>query len=379
MPKLKKSPKLLILVAASLLNGVAVSSAESVVTEPIGFNKITCLTNSDTIVGVPFRSLGSINTALSSAPVTAQDGESATLSLSVSNLGVSSLSSHYVKFNDGTHDGRWYDITGNTGNSVTIDLNGDNLTGVLSGAAIVIAKFWTLESLFPPAGATTAWTLDAETGIQVPNGHAIVASSSALNRRTEFLFPNTTAEGINLSSNGRYYITGGVWKKFGDTSRPDFGDTILYPDICFTIRHPSTVLHPTAFKSLGEVEMNNFTIFLSTRTTGKQDNFIGVPRPIPVKLKDLGLNDNSVFATSASALIRKDELLVFDNEVANRNRSSSARYYRVTAGWRKFADGAEDHDNTIIPAGAGFIIRKVATVDGASAIWQNPLVLAPAE
>ncbi len=348
-------------------------AAQVVTTEPVGFNKVTCLANSDTIVGVPLRVQGSITTKLAAVPTL--NGELATLSLASSAL--PAFSKHYLKFIGGTRDGRWYDITANTATSVTIDLNGDNLNGVISGDSVLIAEYWTLNSLFPPAGATTSWTeTPVGSGNWVPNGHAIVPWPNGLNRRTEVLLPNITAQGINIASAGTYYITGGVWKKFGDTSKPNFGDTILYPDNYFSLRHPSTVAHNTIFRSLGEVENKNFTIFLSTRTTGKQDNFIGLPRPTPIKLKHLGLNDDAVFVASASALNRKDELLVFDNETAIRNKAPTVTYYRLSTGWRKFGDASTNQDDTTIPAGAGFIIRKSIS-DGSSDVWQNPLILIP--
>jgi uncharacterized protein (TIGR02597 family) len=184
------------------------------------------------------------------------------------------------------------------------------------------------------------------------------------------LLPNLTGQGTNLAPSATYYITSNVWKKFGDTTRPSFGDVILYPDNYFIVRHNSTVTQSTVFKSIGEIEAKNFSIFLSTRASGKQDNFIGLPRPVAVKLVDLGL-DETAFVNSPSTLARKDELLVFNNDAAIRNKAPSATYYRLAAGWRKFNDGSTDHNNTTIPAGAGFLIRKAATATGASVLWKN--------
>jgi uncharacterized protein (TIGR02597 family) len=350
------SKPLLILIAAACCS-VPFAQAQSVTTESVGFNKITCLANSDTIVGVPLRKQGSISTKLTATP----SATTGNVTLTLANTELPTLAKHFLKFNSGNRDGRWYDILSNTASTVTIDLNGDNLDGVLSGDSVLIAEYWTLDTLFPPAQATTN---------PATTGHAIVASSSVLSRKTELLLPNLTGQGTNLAPSATYYITSNVWKKFGDTTRPSFGDVILYPDNYFIVRHNSTVTQSTVFKSIGEIEAKNFSIFLSTRASGKQDNFIGLPRPVAVKLVDLGL-DETAFVNSPSTLARKDELLVFNNDAAIRNKAPSATYYRLAAGWRKFNDGSTDHNNTTIPAGAGFLIRKAATATGASVLWKN--------
>ena len=97
--------------------------AQEVFTAPMGFNKVTCLANSDTIVGVPFRVQGSQTAALATGPsVDIVDPDIATLTLTSINLTADTLTKHYVKFKDGTAYGRFYDITGNTTDTLTIKL-----------------------------------------------------------------------------------------------------------------------------------------------------------------------------------------------------------------------------------------------------------------
>ncbi|NJM37856.1 MAG: TIGR02597 family protein [Akkermansiaceae bacterium] len=162
-------------------------------TEPVGFNKVTCLGNSDTIVGVPLRMQGSVKSRLSANPTV--NGNTATLNLVSSSLPTWTGSTRYVKFDSGTKDGSWYDITSNTADSLTINLNGDNLTGAVTSDSIVISEYWTLDTLFPPAAATT----DPAT-----TGHAIVASTgtSPIQRRTSILLPDIVTSGINLPASG---------------------------------------------------------------------------------------------------------------------------------------------------------------------------------
>lgn len=347
--------------------------AEDVTTEPIGFNKVTCLPNSDTIVGVPLRTQGSKRAALSAPPSVA--GDSATISLGTAFLTPEELTGHYLKFIDGNRAGRWYDIqtaansgTANTTSAVTISLNGDTLGTATTGDKVLIARYWTLDELFPPAGATTSWSGDPP----VPNGHAIVASTSPLTIKSEVLLPNLIGTGINLSSAASYFITGSAWKKFGALTEPGVGATVLYPDNYFTIRHKATVTSPTVFRIIGEVELQSMSIPLTFHGSGKQDNFIGLPRPVDVSLGDLGF-DETTFLNSASSLAIKDSLLVFDNSLPGRNKSAAATYYRLTNNqWRKFGDASTDQSIiSKIPAGSGFIIRKAASGAGGTSMWQN--------
>jgi uncharacterized protein (TIGR02597 family) len=342
-------------------------TAQTVFTDPVGFNKVTCLGNSDTIVGVPLRMNGSENSKLSASPVVS--GSTATLTLLASNLPIWTGSTRYVKFNSGTKDGSWYDVTSNTANTLTINLNGDNLTGVVTGDSVLMAEYWTLDTLFPPAAATT----DPAT-----TGHAIVASTGTTlsARRSEILLPDIQGSGINLAVIDKMYIHGGIWKRSGDTSGANMGGNKLFPDNFFTIRHPATITTSTVFKSFGEVEVRNFTIPLNTLATGSQDIFVSIPRPIPVSLSQLNLwqsGPNSAFVASTGTGLsgRRDMLYVFDNTLAARNKAPSVTYYHNGTSWLKVGDGTVNHDADIIPAGVGIMIRKFRTVGGGSVDWKN--------
>lgn len=362
---MKRSP-LSAFIACCLLPQGAVLG-ESAVSTTLGFNKVVCLPNSDTIVGIPFRQQGSRSGALASAPDVS--GDSATLTLS-GNLALppGELDKHYVKFSSGAKDGRFYDITGNTADTLTIDLNGDSLGGTAEGDKLVIAEYWTLDTLFPPDKATTSWTETPEgSGNWVPNGHAVVASSSTLARRTEILLPNLTGQGTNLAPTTVYFIHQGIWKIVG--SGDDQGGVVLYPDNYMIVRNNANVANSTIFSTSGDVDYSSMAIPLSTRVVGSQDNHVAVPRPVAVRLIDLGL-DSSVFVESPSALNRRDEILIFDNSLAAKNKGPTAVYFKTAASWRKVGT-ADNEDDAVIPPGHGIIIRKYPTESGQTVFWNN--------
>jgi uncharacterized protein (TIGR02597 family) len=238
---------------------------------------------------------------------------------------------------------------------------------VAGDQAVLIAEYWTLDTLFPPAQATT----DPAT-----TGHAIVASTSGLasGRRTELLLPSLTGVGTNLAASATFFIFNNAWRRQGQAINSQFGGQVLYPDTLFTIRHPLAVTSPTTFRCVGDVELRNFTIPLRSRTDGRQDNFVALIRPVNVALDDLNLAGSNAFISSTSAIAsgRRDELLVFNNAAALRNKAASATYFHFNGAWRKQGQAATlDFGRDEIPAGAGFLIRKFQTTTGETVFWTN--------
>jgi len=367
--------------SALLAFGVQSSVAQSVVSDPLGFNTVVCPPNSDTIVGVPFRPNGSQQGTLASAPAVSGDSATLTLAGSPGFTGDEFANTHYVKFTSGAMDGHFFAITGNTSDTVTIDLNGDDISSVVADDSLLIAKFWTLDTLFPPAEATTTWTeTPAGSGTWVQDGHAIVGSSGAslFVRKTEVLLPDKATQGVNLAAQDIFFIDNSATSWVSASGAPNAGATQIWPDTYIIIRHPPSVAHATSYKVSGEVEMGQISLPLATRTDGHQDVAIAIPRPVDLRLDKLNLYESGAFIASpgTSLFVRRDELLMFDNAEAMRNKSASAIYFyhydsaSGTGNWVNSADGT-NADADILPAGAGFIIRKYKTTDGATHFWDN--------
>ena len=363
-------PLILSILAANVL-----CAAEVVFTSPVGWNSVTCLNNSDTILGVPLRALGNqMIFSLSAAPTV--DGDTATLTLSGANITANSLPKHYVKIRSGSKMGFIFDVTGNTTTTVTIALNGGTISEVLNGDSVLIQEHWTFDTLFPPSSATTAWTeTPTGSGNFVQNGHAIVASNNSLNsgRKTEILLPNVTSPGIKLPAEGRYFIHDGIWKRSG-SGDVSFGSRILYPDTLFTIRHLATVPYSTSFLNLGDVETGQFIVTLATQPNSAQDSYVAIPRPLAQTLEQLNLRQSpGAFVPSINTLNsgRRDQLLVYNNELQLRAKAPSATYYVHDNIWKQSGFGDIDQGSKIIPAAAGFIIRKIQVAGGVTALWNN--------
>ncbi len=330
--------------------------AATATTEPVGYNTISLLANSDTYVSVPFyRPAAFVGQAASVAGnvVTVSGTPGWTANQFVRAAGTQP-NTYYAFIRNGTKEGNFYTITANSSNTLTLDLNGDTLTGIAADTSISVIPYWTLGTLFPPADAGSSFT----------------SSASPLAIQTYVLIPNLEASGINLSVSASYYFYNGAWRLFGQDATVSRNDDILLPDSYFIVRNGST---GGTLVSTGNVQTRKFTIPLLTETGTRQDNPVAIARPIPVTLADSGLISSGAFATSTSPLNLADTLLVFDNTTSSRNKAASATYYYYNNAWRKFgADASQDFGNTVVfSPGTGVQIRKAATAGGATSIWIN--------
>lgn len=207
-------------------------------------------------------------------------------------------------------------------------------------------------------------------------------SSSPAGRRTQILLPNNGYLGTNRPSVDVYYIASGGWQKSGGSATPP-GATILYPDSSFTIRHNASVAASTVFRVSGEVLLTNQTVVLNSRplTQGYNDNHVSLLRPVDVSLKNLNIVQSGAFmsSTGTSPGTRRDQILVFNNGIAQTNKPADKIYYHInyvdpglTDKWVLAGDTTNaSQDDTVIPAGAGIIVRKYNTSGGVSSYWQN--------
>jgi uncharacterized protein (TIGR02597 family) len=351
-----------------LLTSILAPAQTTAFTNPVGYVSITCPANSDTIVGLPLRQTAAAAGTLSANPDTTTIGGSAILTLSGSPGFTTDqfATAYYVKLKSGAGNGLWFQITGNTANTITVNLNGGSIAAA-SGDSLEVLKFWTLNELFPPAQCTTN---------PLTTGNAIVASTStsAGGRLTQILIPNLLATGINIAPTDTYFVNASMWRKVGNVTA-DAGNTFFWPDVYFVIRNPSAVTSATTYTISGEVEMGSFTLALRTLNGGQQDNFVAIPRGVNLTLNQLALGGNEasfMSSTGTSAGARRDQLLVYNPALVGQNVAPSLTYYYFGY-WRKV--GSEfgptyDHGGDVIPAGAGFVIRKYNS-DGATDNWNN--------
>jgi hypothetical protein len=217
-------------------------------------------------------------------------------------------------------------------------------------AKISVVPNWTLNTVFPASDQNISFTPTLSTAAY----------------KTQVRVPDTSASGVNVPS-ATYYFSDNAWRLVGD-EKSDRGDDPLLPDSYFVVRNLNGA--PTLpLVSKGSVLLNKLAVPLMTGTNSQQDNPVSLLRPVDVALNATGLNraDGSFGAN--------DQLLLFNNSEPGYDKAPAIYYVDgvVQAGpWRRLNDATvSDRGGDIIPAGAGFIVRKAPTADGRTAFWTN--------
>jgi len=327
--------------------------AQSVSTDPVGFVTLTTLSNSDTIFSTPlaqpevFRgsvgTLGTVTVTATNSTTTVQASGTPgwTANAFVYASGTQS-NTYYLRFRTGAKAGCYYTVTGNTTDTLTINLAGDLLTGAAPGDQFAIIPYWTLGTAFPASAAGTSFQ-----------------ASTAFTRNTEILFPDQTSVGFNLAPTAIYYFLGSNWCQAGQPTSVSYNDTVLLPDSYVTIRN--TAFTGTISVLGGVITTPQSTPINSYQTTA-QDNFVALSYPVDTTLNNLGLSSTFVPSTAFS---RQDQLLVFDNTTPAVNKSPSAVYYYLNGAWRQAGQNSStDFGTDVIKAGSGFIVRKAVNASG---------------
>ncbi len=359
------SASVAILHSGALQAPAGVAPPEETATNPVGFVTVTCPAGSDTRLGIPFTCPPDFRGALAATPG-APAGEELTISANGTPGWTTDefAGSHYVRFTSGVKSGFWYEVTGNAASSLDIHLNGDNPTGCVEGDTFKLVKFWTLDILFPQGQQTTFTESIGEFPLQ---------------QRSQLLFPDTMGTGPNRAESNIYILkavgSGGNegWVEVSDGFSPA-GDDKLNPDASIIVRNRSAD-PATEFVPLGHVVTEDVVIGLSTDTVLKQDNPLGLIRPVSLALTELGVDDTSfVQSTSHFPLGRRDELFVYDNTIVGFNKPASSIYYKYLGVWYRdegLLAGNPVADTDVLPGGAAIQIRKAKTADGATRFLSN--------
>ena len=329
-----------------------------------GYNTVVCPSNSDTVCSVPF-TRSTIFFGTTGVPVDNLDGTHSIALSAAPGFETGPATTYYVSFNGGSHDGEYYEITDKTqGATIIIDDRDMDLTNVTDGTQLKVNLFWTLATLFPDGNSTIV----ASTG-NFPN-----------QRRTEVLITTPLVGQINVAPQEKFFFSSvdNTWKSTV-SGFPISDNVVLWPDSYFTIRHNS-LSGPTNYVPAGTIDGDSFTIPLFTAVGTATDNFVSIPRPIDVRLDELGLGDSTgsdaafVASTGNFPNQRGDELLVFDSAFAAQNKAPSAKYYfRSTDNtWVNTSSGFPNADAVTLSPSEGFIIRKKSTIGGTTALWTNP-------
>ena len=346
--------RFLVVIALFSLTAQQPGQAQSltVVTEPAGFYTFAIASNSDTIVSIPFTRppdfVGKI-VAVASNVVAVGGAPNWTPNQYVYAAGVQS-NTYYAFINTGPAVGGCFTITNNTADSLSLDLGGASLTNVAAGTSFSIIPFWTVGSALPVGGA-------------------IFDSPTPGNRATEILIPDFTGIGTNLSAGQVYYHWDGGWRVVGQGAAVK-DDDVLRNNSYFIVRQNTA--SNAAVTTFGLVPTRTLQISLRTAAASQRDNSVALTRPTLHTLTESKLFESGAFIASPATNARTDELLTFDNAVAQKNKAPSAIYYYWSNAWRQIGAGTNDVGSApVFAPGVGVIVRKNANGSAPTYRWIN--------
>jgi uncharacterized protein (TIGR02597 family) len=296
----------------SILTTASLPAAE-VVSQPVGFLRVVIPAGMVTSFSIPLQT-----SPLAVGAATAIGTSTMSDSTAVWTTGQFSLvgKPYFVKFVSGPATGRYFLITGNTANQLTIDTRGANLTtAVAIGNRYQISAGRTLGSLF----GTSA----------VP-----FLSNSSI----------TLADNLRLWSGSAwetYWHNGSSWMRYGQSTVQN--NVVIYPDEGMEIiRRGTSALTITI---AGEASM----ITEQTEVIGSATTFAANRYPVNVTLKNLGLLSlpNWIFSTNSAAADR----------VQVRQGGQLVTYWHTGTNWIK-AGTTASQDNASVPAGTGYLILR---------------------
>jgi uncharacterized protein (TIGR02597 family) len=314
-----------------------------------GFRNQSLLGSSDNFVSMPFvrpSAASLLIDSISDNVVSVTPAEGWASNQFVYAAGTQS-NTYYARFTSGAAEGRIYPITANDASSITLYIGSDDLSAVAASDSISIEPYWTLGTMFP-------------------NGAGVNVSPTVGNRNTEVLMPDVTSSGINLSATKIYFFNGGFWKQVGQGTA-NHNDDVVPVNSYVVVRHNVTT--NTTLSAAGVVVSSKLAVPMRNQIGVAQDNSVALIRPVAVSLNASGLISSGAFQASPLPGSRTDELLVFDNNVASRNKSASAVYYFWNDAWRQVGLGNADVGANVLLPGTGFIIRKAT--NNVSATWTN--------
>ncbi|RRJ99101.1 TIGR02597 family protein [Opitutaceae bacterium TAV3] len=343
------------------LSSTDVLLAQDMTTTPVGFVTITCKENSDTHVAIPLARSATFRGTVVSVSGQTVGVSGGTFADNQFQYAPGAQPEHYyVQFTSGQAVGRYADILANSADALDTDLPTADAALIQAGDSIVIRPHWTLGTLFPAS----------------EEGVGFIASTNNLQsgRRTEILIPDTAGAGINKAPVATWFYNG-FWRKVGAVG-VNGNDTIL-PAGSSVIVRGNNYADDTFLIVAADVLEHAQAVTLRTAAGGQNDNPVGPPLPVGVALQSLGLvGESGAFVVSTNNLTsgRGDELLVYDNTVALKNKTPSATYF-YNGFWRKVGETTTNQNETIIPAASALVIRKKAQTPAGQTAWLVPSVI----
>lgn len=323
----------------------------------VGFLRFQCPSDSDTRVSVPFHPAPRWVGRLDSAPADAGGGRVRLELKDTPGFAPGELTdaTHFLLCRDPSGpEGRHFRIAAHGENHIDIVAGLGELGALAQDGLVSVIPGWTLANLFPP---------DTQTTFHPSAGRL------ATQRGSELLLFDRTTPGTDLAPSRRFYVTDQGWFEVGTFASAD--KVVLAPGEAFVVRHPPGVA-ATDFFASEQVYGGVVSLPIRVSASGPVDTWVALPRPVTITLDELDFGAGQFEESPGTAPEdRRDQLLLFDNAEASRNKAPAAVYFRSGGQWLRDAAGFPPAGAVEIEPSAGLLVRKAQ--GGADAIlhWAN--------
>jgi len=336
----------LILLFLSFLGQLAHGWAQEVVaTAPAGYFTITARGGSDTILSLPLVRRSHYIGRLDS--ITADTMTFSSVQWTPSEFAPTSDGSYYAQFVSGPLAGVNYRITDNSANSLSVETNGDNLTGHIlgqiatgtAGDVVRIRKLWTVGAVF---GVIESDTLLAPT----ENLDSVAYRDGDL-----ILVPDNFSIGVDKQPAFKTsFLSGAGWRLLGQPSI-DGRAIPFWPGVPFTLRRHDA--SPVDTIIVGYVPTESIAVRTpALSSTEVVDVSIAPAYPYSVNLQSSNLG--SVVETSVNFEEARDVFLIYSVSRRGFALPFEERTFRTDVDW---LSGATPANNYPLIPGAGYVLR----------------------
>jgi uncharacterized protein (TIGR02597 family) len=344
-PKMRRIVSLICTVA--LLAFTSLGQAQSVATDPVGFNNLTINAKPASVRGFTLLSLDFTQPVLFQGlvPVGGVSGSPTTLTFASGTFTSGALNNNsYVEVTNGTKAGRLSQIVSNTDSSITL---ADDISDALTAGSstVKVRPMWTFGTVF---GATNSAGLS---GGPTATGNTDIVT----------LFNPATGQATNYF----YSTNNNRWQ----TGLSDATNAVIPPTAGLVIERKLGT--PVTFVLAGAVKLGPTGIFIQGGTVPKNTTYVANPYPlssVTLATSNLYTGDPTTGLAGASTASAADTLSILDSTTGiytNYFFNTSANHWQT---------GLSDASNVVIPAGTAVLITRKSTSPNqhSSFIWYVP-------
>ena len=322
-------------------------TATVVATPAVGYYKLTVRGASDSFMSIPMVQQSALISHISA--VTPSLVTLSAFGIADGAFAPAAGAAYYLQFTSGNLAGLCYEISGNSGDIVTLKTLGDDLTNYPlgsialgdSGDLVRIRPFWTIGAVFGTDPTQVPLSpIPGFNGSIYPGGDTI-------------LFPDNTSIGSpKPPANSVSYVTGSGWRS---ASAPTVDASVLelWPGVPFTVRHQSST--PVSVPVIGYVSADPLTRSIPA-ITASSDFSISLAYPIPLPLANSALfgMTNSIVNASTDSLHLGDHLVAFPIDRQGFSPPPGFRFFVAGGHWFETATPA---DQTALQPATGYLLR----------------------